>query len=123
MCGHDATGGAPPQRNAMRGKVERAIAGAPPVIVPAPRLAPIEVTRRWAALLRQIFEVDPLACPTCHGVMRIHSVHHAGVGDRPDAHPSSDPRLPGRAQRRTKSLIDPAPVWTIRDADGRRLIS
>jgi len=23
--------------------------------------------RRWAALLQQIVEVDPLACPTCHG--------------------------------------------------------
>ena len=24
-----------------------------------------------AALLQQIFEVDPLACPSCHGAMRI----------------------------------------------------
>jgi hypothetical protein len=23
--------------------------------------------RRWAALLQQMVEVDPLACPTCHG--------------------------------------------------------
>jgi hypothetical protein len=37
----------------------------------APRLAPTEATRQWAALLQQLFEVDPLACPTCHGVMRI----------------------------------------------------
>jgi len=43
----------------------------PPAIAPAPRLAPTEATRRWAALLQQIFEVDPLACPTCHGAMRI----------------------------------------------------
>ena len=28
-------------------------------------------TRRWAALRQQIFEVDPLACPTCHGAMRV----------------------------------------------------
>ena len=35
------------------------------------RLAPTEATRRWVALLQQIFEVDPLACPTCHGVMRL----------------------------------------------------
>jgi Putative transposase len=46
--------------------VERA-----PVIVPAPRIASTEAARRWAALLQQIFEVDPLACPTCHGTMRI----------------------------------------------------
>ena len=53
----------------MRGKAESA--AVPPAIVPAPRLAPTEASRRWAALLQQIFEVDPLACPACHGVMRI----------------------------------------------------
>jgi hypothetical protein len=46
--------------------VERA-----PVIVPAPTLRPTEATRRWAALLQEIFEVDPLICPTCHRAMRI----------------------------------------------------
>ena len=44
------------------------------MIVPAPRLAPTEASRRWAALLQQLFEVDPLACPTCHGPMRIIAV-------------------------------------------------
>lgn len=34
-------------------------------------LAPTEASRRWATLLQQIFEVDPLACPSCHGAMRI----------------------------------------------------
>ncbi len=53
-----------------RRREEPAAAGAP-AIIPAPRLAPPEASRRWAALLRQIFEVDPLACPTCHGPMRI----------------------------------------------------
>ena len=37
----------------------------------APRLAATEATRRWAALLQQIFEVDPLTCPICHGAMRV----------------------------------------------------
>jgi hypothetical protein len=36
-----------------------------------------------AALLPPIFEVDPLACPACHGIMRI-------VGHRPDPHPPPD---------------------------------
>ena len=40
-------------------------------MVSAPRLAPTEATRRWAALLQPMFDVDPLACPTCHGAMRI----------------------------------------------------
>ena len=30
-----------------------------------------EANRRWVALVQQIFEVDPLACPSCHGVMRL----------------------------------------------------
>ena len=54
----------------MREKAALAAAAGPPAIVPAPRLAPTEASRRWAALLQQIFEVDPLACPACHGVMR-----------------------------------------------------
>ena len=37
--------------------------GSAPAIVPAPRLAPTDASRRWAALIQQIFEVDPLACP------------------------------------------------------------
>ncbi len=55
----------------MRRQAEPAAADTPPLIVPATRLAPTESTRRWAVLLQQIFEVDPLACPTCHGAMRI----------------------------------------------------
>ena len=60
----------------MRDKVAPAAADGPPAIVPAPRLAPTEARRRWAigptaALLQQIFEVDPLACPTCRGPMRV----------------------------------------------------
>jgi hypothetical protein len=30
-----------------------------------------EVRRRWAALLRRIFEVDPLRCPRCGDAMRL----------------------------------------------------
>ena len=55
----------------MRDKAAPAVADGPPAIVPAPRLAPSEASRRWAALLQQIFEVDPLACPSCHGTMRV----------------------------------------------------
>jgi hypothetical protein len=55
----------------MRRQAERATADAPVPMVVAPALAPTEATRRWAALLRQIFEVDPLVCPRCAGPMRI----------------------------------------------------
>ena len=55
----------------MRRQAELVAAEPPPLIVPAPRLAPTEASRRWATLLQQIFEVDPLVCPSCHGAMRI----------------------------------------------------
>jgi Putative transposase len=55
----------------LRRQAEPAAADAPVPIVTTPRLAPTEATRRWAALRRQIFEVDPLACPHCAGPMRI----------------------------------------------------
>jgi len=55
----------------MRRQAELAKAETPPAIVPAPRLGNAEATRRWAALRQQLIEVDPFACPTCHGVMRV----------------------------------------------------
>jgi len=55
----------------MRRQAKPVVADAPVPIVTAPRLAPSDASRRWAALLRQSFEVDPLACPRCAGPMRI----------------------------------------------------
>jgi hypothetical protein len=71
----------------MRRQAEPAAADTPPLIVPAPRLAPTEATRRWAALLQQMFEVDPLACPTGHGPMRVVAfITQVSVIDRILAH-------------------------------------
>ncbi len=73
--------------NRPRGMRGTAAAAVPPAIVPAPRLAPTEASRRWAALLQQIFEVDPLACPTCRGPMRIIAfITQASVIDQILAH-------------------------------------
>jgi len=55
----------------MRDTAAPATADGPPAMVAAERLAPTEASRRWAALLQQLFEVDPLACPSCHGAMRL----------------------------------------------------
>jgi len=67
-----------------RGKAAPAAADGPPAMVAAPRLAPTEAARRWAALLQQIFEVNPLACPSCHGAMRIVAfITQTSVIDRP----------------------------------------
>ena len=46
--------------------------------------APTEAARRWAeALLPQIFEVASLACPSCHGAMRVVAfITHTSVIDQ-----------------------------------------
>ena len=41
--------------------------GEPPP--PSPALAAMR--RRWAQLIRRIYQVDPLVCPRCRGVMRV----------------------------------------------------
>ena len=71
----------------MRQKAEPTAADGPPAIVPARRLAPTEAARRWADLLQQIFEIDPVACPTCHGTMRVVAcITQASVIDQILAH-------------------------------------
>ena len=40
-----------------------------------------EARRRWAALIRRVFEVDPLTCPKCEGTMRV--VSFIPPGQRP----------------------------------------
>jgi len=59
------------QAAGMRRQAEPVALEAPPVSIPAPRLAATEAARRLARPLQLIFEVDPLACPTCRGPMRI----------------------------------------------------
>jgi hypothetical protein len=54
----------------MRRQAEPVGADTSVPMVVVPKLAPTEATRRWAALLRQIDEVDPLVCPRCAGPMR-----------------------------------------------------
>lgn len=81
----------------MRRQAEPVAAETPPLIVPAPRRAPTEASRRWALLLQQLFEVDPLACPTCHGPLRVVAfITQASVIDRILAH------LRTRAARRRR---------------------
>ena len=62
---------------------------ATPVVVADPVPLPLrEARRRWAELLRQLYEVDPLACPACGGAMRVLAHpggHHRARGDQPHA--------------------------------------
>ncbi len=106
-----------------RRQAERAATDAPPAIVPAAGLAPTEAAHRWAALRRQIFEVDPLRCPACHGALRIVAVlTQRSVIDPILAHlrtrttdaqpgarspPSARPGTWGAARRRPTAPITP----------------
>jgi Putative transposase len=65
--------------NAARGKRKKAAAPAEPS---SPHEAPEDVAipdepyraalrRRWAELIRRVYEVDPLVCPRCGGEMRV----------------------------------------------------
>jgi hypothetical protein len=48
------------------------LATAPPLPTATPTDPDLAaLRRRWAELLRRIYEVDPLVCPRCHGPMRI----------------------------------------------------
>ena len=108
-----------------RGRAEGAAVAVPPVVVPAPRLAPPEATRRRAALLQQIVQVDPLACPTCRGPMRVVAfitqltvidqiLAHLRTRAAREAHawpqspPSTRPHEPGRVTRPTPVRRRPA---------------
>ncbi len=129
----------------MRRQAEPVALEAPPVILPAPRLAPTEAARRWAALLQQIFEVDPLACPTCRGPMRILAfitqtavidqilthlrarpapATHAGARSPPATRASAS-RRPARAPHPSVDTSNPATDVhrkTGHHADGLRLV-
>ncbi len=55
----------------MRRKANKGDVQQPLVTVDPQPEALVEARRRWAELLRRIFEVDPLACPRCGEEMRI----------------------------------------------------
>jgi hypothetical protein len=58
--------------NAHRGKVRKAsLAPSPLRIVEEPRRLP---AKGWAAMIRKVYEVDPLICPKCGGRMKVVSI-------------------------------------------------
>jgi hypothetical protein len=87
----------------------------PPPVAESVPLPLREARRRWAELLRQIFEVDPLRCPQCGAAMRIVAfITQRAVIDRILDHvrrirdqtldtargpPRSSPRAPSRPAR------------------------
>jgi len=84
---------------------------APPVEVAAPVPLPLqEARRRWAELLRRIFEVDPLVCPRCGAAMRILAVlTESAVIDRILTHlrtraPAAPARAPPSLTRRPRTV-------------------
>jgi hypothetical protein len=56
--------------NAHRGKVRKAQADKHPFII-VEEESPRVPRRGWAEMIRKVFEVDPLTCPSCGSQMRI----------------------------------------------------
>ncbi|MCE2903105.1 MAG: hypothetical protein LXA09_17955, partial [Gemmatimonadetes bacterium] len=84
--------------------------------VAAARLAPTEAARRWATLLQQTLEVDPLACPSGHGAMRIVAgITQTSVTDQILTHlRTRSAREPDAGPRRHPSTRTPASRSTTR---------
>jgi hypothetical protein len=87
-----------------------------PVVIADPIDWSLRAARlRWAELLRRIFEVDPLACPHCRGLMRIVAViTDPAVIARILAHRARarDPATGRGAHRRAGDAHPPRP-WPI----------
>ena len=55
--------------NARRGKIrKREVAPSGPLIIEDEQYVP---SRGWAEIIKKVYEVDPLLCPSCGGEMRI----------------------------------------------------
>ena len=86
-----------------------------------------EARRRWAALIKRVFEVDPLVCPKCEGAMRVVSfierhqsevieeiLRHCGLWDPPGARDLPRGRDPEAAPASSPSAepeVEPDPDY------------
>jgi hypothetical protein len=55
----------------LRKKQEQENTAASDISQPSEPKAPLEVRRAWAAMIKRVYEVDPLTCPECGGEMYI----------------------------------------------------
>ncbi len=98
--------------------------------------SPHHTRRRWAALIKQVWQVDPLLCPRCGTRLKILSfiqptqadviqniLKHCGLWQQPSRAPPPDdraaPREPDPGQLRYVSDLEfvdepatPEPAWT-----------
>jgi hypothetical protein len=61
----------------MRSKAAAAAAGEP--AAPAPPRS--RASQTWAMLIKRVYEIDPLACPECGGVMKVVAFIEPPQGD------------------------------------------
>ena len=55
--------------NAHRGKVRKASLAPSPLRIVEEELKPVP-SKGWAEMIRKVFEVDPMTCPKCGGLMK-----------------------------------------------------
>jgi len=56
--------------NAHRGKVRKASLAPLPLRIVEEELKPVP-SKGWAAMIRKVYEVDPMLCPRCGGRMKV----------------------------------------------------
>jgi hypothetical protein len=56
--------------NAYRGRLKKAGANPPYVRMIKEKLRPMP-SKGWAAMIRKVYEVDPMTCPKCGGLMKV----------------------------------------------------
>ena len=101
---------------------------------PAPRSPSANAARRrWAALVKRVWHVDPLRCPTCGAAMKIVSfieptqpdliqkiLTHCGLADEPPRAPPQD-TSPALGELQYVSILefvqDPGPAEPVWSAD------
>jgi len=101
---------------------------------PAPRTPSASAARRrWAALIKRVWHVDPLRCPSCGATMKIVSfieptqpdvidaiLTHCGLADEPPRAPPNAPP-PGFHElqyvNELEFVHDPGPAETVWSAD------
>jgi hypothetical protein len=80
--------------------------------------------KRWAALIKQVYETDPLLCPKCGGEMKIISFTCLPAGRSSGIRARSSKRFSAIVDLRRRNRLDHRPSkwksWKSAERDSRR---
>ncbi len=97
--------------NAHRGKVKKASLAAFPLRIVEEELR-CTPSQGWAAMIRKVYEVDPMTCPQCGGTMKViaflteHDVVDRIIDHLKLTFAAAKPPPPQPARPRSQALLD-----------------